>query len=165
MLAKDPRATMEQAMHTSIISVDLVASALRSDELSTLPREALQRDARDYERFLLLAQRHPKEPLAPTRAIDRMWHLHMLHPRAYVADCKRLFGDILDHNGGFGATAEEEPILREHFQRTAELWHEMFGEPYVGESDSMVKCDRNCVSRCQRACKTGGHEGSLSATI
>ncbi|WP_437643950.1 hypothetical protein [Sorangium sp. So ce362] len=43
----------------------------------------------------------------------------MLHPKAYVADCMRLFGEILDHDGGFGGTCEEEPVLQAMFVRTA----------------------------------------------
>ncbi|WP_437905327.1 glycine-rich domain-containing protein-like [Sorangium sp. So ce327] len=136
---------------TSIITVDLVKAALRSEELGHLPLAELARDARDYERFLLLAQRHPDEPLAPTRAIDRMWHLHMQHPRAYAVDCTRLFGELLDHDGGFGSDPDQEPMLRSTFERTAALWQSEFGEVYGGRS---VACKRNCVSRCQRKCKT-----------
>jgi hypothetical protein len=139
-------------IHTiHIVSVDLVRAALRSEELAGTPPDELERDQRDYERFLVLAVVHPDEPLAPTRGIDRMWHLHMLHPRAYVRDCERLFGDILDHDGGFGATPEEAPLLEAVFARTAELWRAAYGEPYCA---SGVKCSRNCVSRCRRACKT-----------
>lgn len=137
----------------SIVSIDLVKAAARSEELAGIPERDLAQAAADYERFLLLAKQFPDRPIAPTKAIDRMWHLHMLHPRAYVADCMRLFGEILDHDGGFGSTVEEAPVLAEMFASTAELWAEVFGTAYVGDA---VKCTRNCVSRCQRACKTKG---------
>lgn len=140
-------------MH-SIISIDLVAAALRSEECVGLPPETLERDARDYERFLTLAKLHPAEPIAPTRAIDRMWHLHMLHPRAYHDDCMALFGELLDHDGGFGSTPEEAPMLAETFRRTAVLWETAFGVPYLRTDGASVACKRNCVSRCQRRCKT-----------
>lgn len=134
-----------------IISVKLVDAALRSDELSTIPRTELEADVKDYERFLLLVKDNPGQRVAPTKRIDRIWHLHMLHPKAYVADCVRLFGEILDHDGGFGAAPDEAPVLREAFLSTAALWEEKFGVPYVG---SIVKCTRNCVSRCQRRCSS-----------
>ncbi|WP_437995695.1 glycine-rich domain-containing protein-like [Sorangium sp. So ce185] len=134
-----------------IISVDLVRAALRSEELQSTPEDELAADVRDYEHFLLLAKEHPEIPIAPTKRIDRIWHLHMLHPKAYVADCMRLFGDILDHDGGFGGTREEEPVLQAMFVTTAALWEARFGEPYVG---SVVACKRNCVSRCQRRCSS-----------
>jgi hypothetical protein len=147
-------ARKEHPMNQSIISVDLVASALRSEDLGTIPREVLARDAADYERFLLLAQRYPFEPLAPTRAIDRMWHLHMLHPRQYAADCDQLFGDLLDHNGGFGATPEEAPLLTAAFAKTSVLWKHEFGTEYTDDGSDIVACTRNCVSRCQRRCSS-----------
>ncbi|XXT23873.1 glycine-rich domain-containing protein-like [Sorangium sp. So ce429] len=134
-------------MKEDIISVNLVRAALRSEELRSIPEDELAADVRDYERFLVLAKEHPELPIAPTRRIDRMWHLHMLHPKAYVADCMRLFGEVLDHDGGFGGTREEEPVLAAMFARTAALWEARFGEPYLG---SAVACKRNCVSRCRR---------------
>jgi hypothetical protein len=135
----------------TIVSVDLIQSALRSEELRDTPIDELRSDARDYERFLLLAAEHSGVALAPTKRIDRMWHLHMQHPVAYFADCTRLFGEILDHNGGFGGTPGEAPVLRELFAQTSALWEAKFGEPYAGTG---VKCTRNCVNRCQRRCSS-----------
>lgn len=140
-----------ELVHQRIVSVDLVAAAQRSEELSSIPRPELERDALDYERFLLLVREHPDQCVAPTKAIDRMWHLHMCHPRAYAADCVALFGEILDHDGGFGSTPEEEPILKATFKATARLWEAAYGVPYVG---APTACTRNCVSRCQRRCKS-----------
>ena len=134
-----------------MLSVNLVQAALRSEELRGIPLDELEADAKDYERFLLLVRDHPDEPVAPTRRIDRMWHLHMLHPKAYVADCTTLFGEILDHDGGFGAEPEEAPVLAAAFARTALLWESKYGTAYTG---GRVACKRNCVSRCQRRCKT-----------
>lgn len=132
----------EQETAASLLSLDLVAAALRSEDLAAITADELAQDVRDYERFLQLARENPDRSIAPTKAIDRMWHLHMLHPRAYVADCLRLFGEILDHDGGFGGTPEEAPILAETFAATGELWARTFGDAYVGTT---VKCTRNCV--------------------
>ncbi|MDM8005900.1 MAG: glycine-rich domain-containing protein-like [Phycisphaerae bacterium] len=143
--------TLTPAAPGTVVSVDLVRAAERSEDFAHVPRRELERDAADYERFLLLAQRNPDVPLAPTKAIDRMWHLHMLNPRAYYDDCMRLFAEILDHDGGFGSTAEELPVLAATFENTALLWEHEFGVPYVGDAKA---CTRNCVNRCRRACKT-----------
>lgn len=149
---REPNEPKNEPRHASaVVSVDLVQAALRSEEMREIPVEQLRRDAEDYERFLLLVQGHWDEDIAPTKAIDRMWHLHMLHPRAYYEDCIRLFGEILDHDGGFGSTADEAPVLADTFVRTSRLWQQEFGTPYLG---STVACKRNCVSRCQRRCKT-----------
>ena len=141
---------------STIITVDLVRAARRSDDFpKQLDEATLRLSVERYERFLLLVAKYPSCEIAPTRDIDRMWHLHMLHPRQYVADCYRLFGDILDHDGGFGTEEAELPILNRIFADTAVLWLKEYGEAYAtGPAEiSMTKCKRNCVSRCKRACK------------
>ena len=141
----------------SLISVDLFLAARRSEEIG--PRysdDELLLAIERYEKFFLLCQRFPDAPIAPCRDIDDIWHVHMLKPVAYYNDCIRLFGYILDHDGGFGATDEEAPELERVFGATATLWEREFGESYVQgtKGQGMTKCTRNCVSRCQRACKT-----------
>ena len=140
------------------LSVDLVRAAGRSEDLSRDNSVADSAAAVErYLKWLRLVSLHPDVAVAPTRDIDRMWHLHMLHPCAYSADCQRILGFVLDHEGGFGADPEELPILRHVFETTAVLWEAEYGEPYTGGAlsagASMTKCTRNCVSRCQRACK------------
>lgn len=132
-------------------SIDLCRAAMRSEELGDLHQDELASAVERYIRFLRLCALHPKRPLAPTRDIDAMWHLHMLNPRAYQHDCMVLFGELLDHDGGFGA-GDEAPILERLFEETAALWELHFGESYVGDA---VKCTRNCVTRCTRKCSTG----------
>lgn len=135
------------------LSLDLVAASYRSETIPARWTAARrERAALDYRRFLALAQAEPGAKLAPTKDIDLFWHLHMLHPVDYFRDCQRLFGAILDHDGGFGATAEEAPLLREAFDATAARWASAFGTAYGGA----VKCTRNCVSRCVRRCATVG---------
>lgn len=143
------------AAEPSALSVDLVRAASRSE---TFPKdwapERVQQAAADYVRFLALAKMHPTVALAPTRDIDLMWHLHMLHPVAYAADCERLIGFVLDHDGGFGAAPEELPRLQQAFATTARLWGAEYGQPYVGPGSGVTKCVHNCQSRCWHACKS-----------
>jgi len=137
--------------HESVVSIDLVRAAMRSEDFrDSLTLAELEEAEERYEKFLLLAKKHPERQLAPTRDIDLMWHLHMLHPRAYAADCYALFGDLLDHDGGFGSASDEVEPLKVAFAETAALWRDTYSEPYTG----MVKCTRRCKSFCQRACKT-----------
>lgn len=150
---------------SSIISVDLFRSAKRSP---TFPKEwtdeEIRRELGRYEKFLTLAQRYPGQPLAPTKNIDELWHLHMMHPRVYYEDCMRLFGDILDHDGGFGADANELPELQETFGKTAELWEKEFGEPYVSKKDDprMTNCWHDCQGRCWHDCKSKNHPSAAA---
>ncbi|WP_437723628.1 glycine-rich domain-containing protein [Sorangium sp. So ce861] len=138
----------------SFVSVDLVRAAQRSEEYFKDANAAqLQSALERYTKFLQLAARHPDRRLAPTREIDHMWHLHMLHPRAYQNDCQRLLGSVLDHDGGFGADPEELPALQQAFAETAALWEREFGEPYVQEPGTgSTSCWHNCQSRCWHAC-------------
>lgn len=135
-------------------SVDLVRAAHRSDDVpadwddATIARALLR-----YRRFLALVACDPSRPIAPTRDIDVMWHLHMLSPRAYHADCQRLFGELLDHDGGFGKAPEEEPVLVACFEATARRYEDAFGEPYAERSEA-TNCWHDCQGRCWHACSS-----------
>lgn len=141
----------------AVITPDLVRAFNRSE---TVPKDwdaaMLNESLRRYQMFLLLAAKYPGTGLAPTRDIDVMWHLHMLHPLAYYQDCQRLFGTILDHDGGFGADPSELPELKETFRATARLWEATFGEPYVRaeHSPEITNCWHDCQGRCHHACKS-----------
>ncbi len=151
---------------SAIISVDLLASAQKSPSFpKDWSERQIRREIDRYEKFLLLAQRHPSQPLAPTKNIDEIWHMHMTHPRAYYEDCIRLFGDILDHDGGFGSLPDELPVLQQTFAMTAALWRQEFGEPYVqaNEDPQVTNCWHDCQSRCWHACKSRAEiEGNAS---
>ena len=94
--------------------------------------------------------------LKPTEEIDLFWHLHMLSPVAYVRDCQRLFGFVLDHDGGFGKEPAELPVLKEVFLQTAERWVAAFGVPYrddgLDAQASVTSCWHDCSGRCWHAC-------------
>jgi hypothetical protein len=139
-------------------SVDLLAASHRSD---TFPQDwsndQRQRSLGRYEKWLRLKQLHPRSPLAPTRDIDLFWHLHMLAPVAYYRDCKRLFGRLIDHDGGFGKGEGELPILQAVFERTAAWWEQEYGEPYREDGKWMkdavfTDCWHDCQDRCWHAC-------------
>jgi len=135
-------------------SVDLVRRALRSDDLPSGWQEAdIERALLRYRRFLALVALSPTTPVAPTRDIDVMWHLHMLSPRAYHADCLRLFGELLDHDGGFGKASDEEPVLIACFEHTAARYEAAFGEAYAERSEA-TNCWHDCSSRCWHACSS-----------
>ncbi len=93
-------------------SIDLTRAARRAADLPEGCSEAdIERAVTRYRGFSRLVQLAPTTPIAPTRDIDFIWHLHMQRPRAYHRDCMGAFGMILDHDGGFGQTPDEEPAL------------------------------------------------------
>jgi hypothetical protein len=134
-----------------VVTLDLHRAARRSESFPKdwSPERTAAAIAR-YERFLLLVAEDPTRPVAPTREIDRIWHLHMLDPVAYHRDCTRLFGTILGHDGGFGTEPDEAPVLAEVFEDTARRWEARFGEPYAAEA---THCWHDCSGRCWHACK------------
>lgn len=148
--------TLPMSVHPIVISADLIGSARKAENgfFSHQTDDEIAAARTRYAKWLALCQLHPTAPLAPARDIDEMWHLHMLSPKAYYRDCLANFGDLLDHDGGFGSEADEEPVLLMIFQRTALMWEDAYGEPYTDSGARPVKCTRNCVSRCTRACKS-----------
>tara|TARA_B100001094_G_C18123787_1_gene768333 strand:- start:993 stop:1448 length:456 start_codon:yes stop_codon:yes gene_type:complete len=144
----------------NIITVDLVDKARRSEDM---PQGWTDDDSKyhleRYTKWLRLVQKYPGQPFAPTRNIDKMWHLHMLSPVSYIKDCTKLFGCILDHDGGFGALPEEEPALKATFEKTAELWMKEYGEVYADDpSSQVVDCWHDCEGRCWHACSSISQE-------
>lgn len=143
------------------LSFDISEAARRSDgDTATWDSDQLARAVGRYLRFLELVAEDPNRPVAPTRDIDAIWHLHMLAPVAYYDDCQRLFGQILDHDGGFGKGEGELPRLISVFEDTARRWQEKYGEPYVltAREDELEKCWHDCQGRCWHACSNNAHE-------
>jgi hypothetical protein len=143
------------------LSIDLVRASERSDTFpADWTRAQREQGLLRYRKFLALKRRHPKSRVAPTRDIDLFWHLHMLSPVAYFRDCMRLFGRLLDHDGGFGKGDGELPQLQEVFTRTAGWWEAEYGEPYREDGrwlrDAvMTDCWHDCEDRCWHACDEG----------
>ncbi len=145
------------AAPSRVVSIDLVAASYRA---SAFPqdwrREDRERESLRYEKFLRLAARDPLTRATPTREIDEMWHLHLLRPVASYKDCLRLFGQIFDHDGGFGTRPGELPILKAAFRAFADLWAREYGEPFVDHMPSddagAANCWHDCSNRCWHAC-------------
>ncbi|MCS6799484.1 MAG: glycine-rich domain-containing protein-like [Myxococcota bacterium] len=160
-IAENPRTRhVETPDHAapSLLSVDLVERSYRASSFpADWSREQRERALRRYERFLLLVARDVDAPATPTRDIDEMWHLHMLHPVAYQRDCARLFGGTLDHDGGFGNDPAELPVLQGAFRAFARRWREAYDEPYVegmSDDEAATNCWHDCTGRCWHACKS-----------
>ena len=130
---------MPQTLVLPDLSVDLVRAAqVVRGTLKSLPVVELQHIELDYRHFLALVAEHQDKTLAPTQAIDEMWHLHMLHPVAYYRDCMAFFGYLLDHDAGFGAKEEERPELNAYFDCTGDLWRQAFGREYQSPAKGSV---------------------------
>ena len=138
------------------VSVNLVAAAQKSrGPLGKLSVEVLEVLDRRYRMFLQLCKKYPRMHMSPTGDIDEMWHLHMLHPKAYYHDCIRNFGCILDHNPGFGLASDAEwAQLKVQFGAVESLWAEEFGESYVLAKTpltqaGMTVCESSDMTVCE----------------
>lgn len=144
------------------ISIDVLAAARRSDSaLACADVNTVRAAELRYRKFLGICAKYPDAVVTPARDIDQVWHLHMLQPRAYVADCNRIFGYILDHDGGFGKDSEQQyNDLLDAFSETAKLWDREYSEPYVVDGSASVT---KCVKACRVACKKKIEENLAAA--
>jgi hypothetical protein len=134
-----------------LISVDLAQSARLAKIFEGWPEGQLEASLQRYEKFLHLAGMYPEERLVPTVDIDMLWHLHMLHPKAYAEDCQRMFGRILDHDGDVGTDAEAVAGHRRLLSTTEQLWRKAYGEEFADHGRSLVGRVQYCGGgQCSR---------------
>jgi anti-sigma regulatory factor (Ser/Thr protein kinase) len=92
-----------------------------------------------YRCFLKLCVLYPGVSVVPTRAIDRVWHAHMLDTAKYRADCQLVFGGFLDHFPYAGLRGEEDRLAwLADFARTRTLFRGHFGVELGGEPGASV---------------------------
>lgn len=80
-----------------------------------------------YRRFLFLHYCYPDHPLVPSKAIDQVWHIHILDTEKYRKDCEFLFGRFLDHYPYFGlGDAGDRQSLEVAYTQTQLLFEQCF---------------------------------------
>lgn len=85
-----------------------------------------------YQNFLKLIQMFPDEELVPTRAVDEVWHCHILDTRSYVDWCNQVFGQYLHHDPDFGRGGQKQTAkLKEAFEKTNLLYRQVFNADYL----------------------------------
>ncbi|BCB04795.1 hypothetical protein [Bacillus sp. KH172YL63] len=110
------------------ISIDLVeACELYGKYFDGRNKEEIEGMVKEYKMFWKLIKKYPKRPFSPTKSIDEVWHLHMLHPQNYYPDCKGYFNGILTHKAGFGKKSEELPVLGEISETGNDIWEKEYG--------------------------------------
>jgi hypothetical protein len=107
---------------------------LASDEaLTTRIRVALAIDRAaasdailEYLRFAYLAWISPTGA-TPSKAVDEVWHAHLLFTRSYGNFCLETRGQLLHHEPGEGVV--DEAHFRDAYRTTLDLYRAEFGEP------------------------------------
>lgn len=145
--------------HSKItLSVDLVEAAKVGDEILTQMEDITLKEIEIlYKKFFYLASKHPNQALTPTSIIDKMWHLHMLHPVAYNKDCLNICGYIIDHKPSFKKLNDVLEKLSENLQETAILWEKEFCEKYISDKSIthfLTKDSNKIISRNLESAKS-----------
>lgn len=78
----------------------------------------------EYRRFIFMAL-SAQHPCVPSRAVDEVWHAHLLHSRDYLAFCKAIGRDYIHHEP---ALPGEKANLIPHFEQTTAFYEKCFGE-------------------------------------
>ncbi|HSH87298.1 MAG TPA: hypothetical protein VK958_08640 [Methylophilus sp.] len=119
-------------------------------------------DELEYRRFLTLKVLYPNAVLVPNKAVDTIWHAHILDTRAYRQDCDQVFGHFIDHYPYFGIYGEEDyQNLKNAFLETVTLYEIHFGEYPNKSSSNAMRCGddhachvpSSCACRVEGACK------------
>jgi hypothetical protein len=80
----------------------------------------------EYLRFAYLAWISP-DGATPSKAVDEVWHAHLLFTRSYDAFCRGTRGEHLHHEPGDGGSDEKRYRLA--YLRTLERYEIEFGAP------------------------------------
>lgn len=101
------------------------------DKLGNLYKGPLLTDAiRRYEK-LWLPLASTQDVIAAPLDIEWVWHLHMLSPRVYESDCKRLVSKIINHKIIVGERKKKA------LQKSEKLWKKIYpSEPFEVNLDS-----------------------------
>jgi hypothetical protein len=91
---------------------------LCKSELNLEPERASSR-ANAYLEFMKLKAEHPEAALAPSHAVDQVWHTHILDTRSYAK-----LMEVLQSNGGFihhNPVHSEQPNYEARYATTVSL--------------------------------------------
>ena len=93
------------------------------DETGLTPSEAACAVG-EYRRFLYLVAT-ANQILAPSRLVDKVWHLHLNDEHGYADDlCKQTIGRVINHHPGRPAPFDDPA-----YAKTITFYREEFGEP------------------------------------
>eukprot|EP01065_Artemidia_motanka_P014242 TRINITY_DN181_c0_g1_i3.p1 TRINITY_DN181_c0_g1~~TRINITY_DN181_c0_g1_i3.p1 ORF type:complete len:372 (+),score=134.37 TRINITY_DN181_c0_g1_i3:76-1191(+) len=83
---------------------------------------------KEYTRFMALS--HVFGEAVPSKAIDEVWHSHIIDTRRYAGDCQRIFGRFLHHYPYFGLGGKhgDHAALMAKYTRTLTRYVNIFRE-------------------------------------
>ena len=152
MFSKSTVSSSIDMVEATIGQLDLLHEV---DKLGNLYRGShLSNAIRRYEE-LWLPLASTEDLIAAPLDIEWVWYLHMLSPRVYESDCKRLVSKTVDHKIVVGEHKKKA------LEKSANLWKERYpSEPFEVNLDSVspsfvshtsvLSCDLVIAALCQR---------------
>lgn len=83
-------------------------------------KQQCEEAVQEYRRFLKLKLLYPNNRVIPNRAIDTVWHYHILDTAAYYKDCHDIFGHILHHYPYLGMNKDNAAEQKQYFDAYAQ---------------------------------------------
>ena len=83
----------------SFIHKSLKQTAENNLQLSKSEAVALVRELSRFYYLKMISEDYDAEKLSPSKKIDEIWHLHLLHPKQYQQFCQEFVGpQVIDHS-------------------------------------------------------------------
>ena len=116
--------------------------------------------AGEYRRYLALClQGGESKPAVPCKAVDKLWHMHILDTQKYADDCEKMFGYFLHHFPYFGMRGDDDmKNLEDSFAKTLSDYREAFGDEPSDVWLSATRCPK-CGKRSKHTYGIGGVSG------
>jgi hypothetical protein len=115
-----------------------------------------------YRGFLKLCAWYPDLSFVPSKAVDQVWHAHILDTAKYADDTRAVFGRVLDHFPYLGMRgADDEAAWQDAFARTRDMFQRHFGCGLPG-GQAMQSCSSSCqIGKCAgtQCSQSGCHSG------
>jgi len=116
--------TLEQ-VRDAIDHLDLDEIEAKAMEVYRWRRPRARRADLWYRNFLWLCYKHGSPLAAIGKDADDLWHVHILDTRKYAADCRKIFGRLLNHTPLYGPPSAPQRAV---FKRSKQLYKEEFGK-------------------------------------
>lgn len=95
----------------------------------------------EYRKFAYLGS-ISDVPVTPARAIDQVWHEHLLFSRAYREFCRDVLGREFDHHPELLPTSRQTGMFEAQYQATLALYRTEFGVAAPADLWGTPKFDR-----------------------
>ncbi|CAA0123070.1 Uncharacterised protein [BD1-7 clade bacterium] len=144
--------------NVAVLNFDRLKFKYCQSSESSMSEEQWDMAELEYRRYLSLKCFYPDVSLVPSKAVDELWHAHILDTQAYARDCQQVFGYFLHHFPYFGIHGKEDyNKLVTAFGETIALYEQHFGPYPKAWKQEAARCeDHACHAPSACACRSPG---------